>query len=152
MLPKSHDFLEQRLVRRVHLVQRPFWDVKELPDILAATTPLASRPSCLRYQFHHNGKPVRPRNLYRTHRPNIRRINTLAHPLVPKLAKNGQTKSPQALRNCGHTCEPNALVSGVASGFGPEVARSSGILLMPDASANGSLGPNLAQSANQPAP
>ena len=35
--------------------------------------------------------------------------------------------------------EPNALASGVASAFGPAVARSSGILLMPDASANGSL-------------
>ena len=35
--------------------------------------------------------------------------------------------------------EPNALASGAASCFGPRVARSSGILLMPNASANGSL-------------
>ena len=34
-------------------------------------------------------------------------------------------------------CEPNALASDVASGFAPG-ARSSGNLLMPDASANGS--------------
>jgi len=36
------------------------------------------------------------------------------------------------------SCEPNALASGVGSGFRSGVARSSGILLMPDASANGS--------------
>ena len=36
------------------------------------------------------------------------------------------------------SCEPNALASGVTSGLGPRVARSIGILLMPDASANGS--------------
>ena len=32
----------------------------------------------------------------------------------------------------------NALASGLASGFGSRVARLSGILFMPDASANGS--------------
>ena len=35
-------------------------------------------------------------------------------------------------------CEPNALASGVGSGCRSGVAWSSGILLMPDASANGS--------------
>ena len=37
-----------------------------------------------------------------------------------------------------HQREPNALASGVASVFGSRVARASGILLRPDASANGS--------------
>ena len=51
------------------------------------------------------------------------------------LSKNLNTRT---LWNFVAPCEPNALASGAVSGFGPGVARSSGILLMPDASANGS--------------